>query len=127
MKNVLAPVVVLIGLALVVLSFFWASLFPPSQRWTPEKNEQFTKLGTELTRLGFAVVQAENNPTMHSGENLGDLKKKHSEVKQEFDLLKSEMESARDAPATTGSGIKWLGIAIAAVGGVLLFLNQQQG
>jgi hypothetical protein len=125
MKNVLAPVLVLIGLALVVLSFFWASLFPPSQSWTPEKNEQFTKLGTELTRLGFAVVQAENNPTMHSGENLGDLKKKHSEVKQEFDLLKSEMESVRDAPANTGSGIKWLGIAVAAVGGVLLFLNQQ--
>jgi uncharacterized protein YdcH (DUF465 family) len=127
MKNILAPVLVMVGLLLVVLSFFWASLFPPARSWTPEKNEQFTKLGTELTRLGFAVVQAENNPKMHSGENLGDLKKRHAEVKQEFDLLKSEMESARDSPANTGSGIKWLGVAIAAVGGVLIFLNQQEG
>lgn len=127
MKNVLPPVLVAIGLALVALSFLWTSLFPPGQSWTPEKNQQMTKLGTELTRLGFAVVQAENNPNMHSGENLGDLKKKHAEVKKEFDLLKSELDSAVNAPASTGSGIKWLGIAIAAVGGVLVFINQQQG
>lgn len=64
---------------------------------------------------------------MQSGENLGELKKKQAEVKQEFDLLKSQMESARDAPASTGGGIKWLGIAVAAIGGVLVFVNQQQG
>ena len=64
---------------------------------------------------------------MHSGQSAGELKAKHDEIKKEYDALYAEFESARDAPANTGGALKWVGIILAAGGGLFVFANRQQG
>jgi hypothetical protein len=127
MKAVLPVVALIVGLMLLLLGLGWSTLFPAGASWTPEMNDKLSKVETDLRGVGFRLAEAKSNPQMHSGEGVPALQSKHGELKKEFDALQAKFKSARDAPATTGSGIKWLGIAVAAVGGVLLFLNQQQG
>lgn len=125
MKNILAPILVVVGLLLLVLGLSWSSLFPPARNWTPEQNERLIKLGGEVKKLRFAIIQAENNPNMHGGENAATLKAKHAGVREEYDVLQSDFESVRDAPAATGGALKWVGIVVAGLGAVLAFLNKQ--
>jgi hypothetical protein len=125
MKAILPAGVVIVGLLVLLLGLSWGSLFPPTREWTPEKNDKLTKLGTEITRLRFAIVQAENNPRMHSGENAAELKAQHVELRKEYDVLQKEFETARDSPAATGKTLKWLGIIITAGGALFAFANRQ--
>lgn len=125
MKSIIPAGAVVVGLLLLVLGFFWPSLFPPSRVWTPEKNERLRDLATEITRLRFAIVQAENNPNMQSGKNPAELKASHMEFKKEFDALQEEFENARDNPTSTGSTVKWLGILLAVGGSLFVFANRQ--
>jgi hypothetical protein len=127
MKDVLPVIAVVLGVILLVIGFLWGNLFPPAAAWSPEKNTQLTNLGTELKGLGFKLAEAQANPNMHSGQNAGELKAKHDEVKKEYDALYTEFESARDAPASTGGALKWVGIILAAIGGLFVFANRQNG
>jgi hypothetical protein len=127
MKAVFPLAAVVLGVVLLVVGFLWGSLFPPAAAWSPEKNTQLTDLGSELRGLGFKLAEAQANPQMHRGENAGELKQKHDEVKKEYDALYAEFESARDRPATTGNTLKWVGIILAAGGGLFVFANRQQG
>lgn len=125
MKTILPASAVIVGLLLVALGFSWSSLFPASRVWTPEKNERKSELASEITRLRFAIVQAENNPNMQSGPNPAELKSTHLELKKEFDLLQEEFENARDSPGSTGSSVKWLGIILTVGGSLFVFANRQ--
>ena len=125
MKAVLPLAAVVIGVILLVVGFLWGNLFPPASAWSTEKDSQLNSLGTELKGLGFKFAEAQGNPSMHRGENAGELKVKLDEVKKEYDSLYTEFESARDSPANTGKALKWVGVIVAAFGAVFLFLNKQ--
>ncbi len=127
MKAVLPVAAVVGGAILLMAGFLWGTLFPPQAAWSPEKNTQLTNLGTELKGLGFKLAEAQANPSMQRGENPAELKRKLDEVKKEYDALYAEFESARDAPAKTGSTLKWLGIIIAVIGAISVFATRQDG
>jgi hypothetical protein len=127
MKDVLPVAAVVVGVLLLAVGLVWGNLFPPAAAWSPEQNTQLTNLGTELKGLGFRLAEAQGNPQMHSGQNAGELKAKHDEVKKEYDALYADFESARDRPASTGSALKWVGVILAAGGGLFVFANRQNG
>jgi uncharacterized protein YjeT (DUF2065 family) len=125
MKTVLPFATVVVGIVLLLLGLGWSSLFPAAASWTPEMNDKLSTAETDLRAVGFRLAEAKSNPQMHSGEGVPTLQAKHDELKKEYDALLAEFESARDAPATTGGMLKWVGIGAVAVGAVLAFLNKQ--
>jgi hypothetical protein len=125
MKDVLPVAAVFFGVILLIVGFLWGNLFPPAAAWSAEQNTRLSDLGTELKGLSFKLTEAQANPQMHGGQNVGEMKAKHDEVKKEYDSLYAEFESARDRPANTGSALKWVGVIIAALSAIFLFLNKQ--
>jgi hypothetical protein len=127
MKAVLPVIAVVLGVLLLAFGLVWGNLFPPAAAWSPEQNDRLSALGLELKGIGFKLAEAQANPQMHRGENPGELKMKHDEIKKEYDALYAEFETARDSPAATGNALKWAGIVIAAVGGLFVFASRQEG
>jgi hypothetical protein len=119
MKSI--PIVVLfLGILLLVASVAWGSLFPPTRTWNNDKSQQMAELASETNRLKFALVEAQLNPSVHSGRNPAEVKLEYDKVRQEYDLLHQEFESARDAPKTVAAALRWVGICL-FVGGALFF------
>lgn len=127
MKSIIPVACVILGVLLLVMGLLWGTLFPPQAGWSPEKNTQLTELGSQLKGLGFKLAEAQGNPSMQRGENPAEIKRKHDEVKKEYDALYAEFESARDRPANTGSALKWVGVIIAAIGGIFAFVGNKEG
>jgi hypothetical protein len=127
MKAVLPVIAVVLGVLLLAIGLVWGNLFPAAAAWSPEQNDRLSALGLELKGIGFKLAEAQANPNMHSGQNAGELKMKHDEIKKEYDALYAEFESARDLPASTGSTLKWIGIIVTAIGGLFVFANRQEG
>jgi hypothetical protein len=102
-----------LGFALLVISALWTTFFPPTQRWTPEKAERMSHVKERLSNLGPVL----NSPArMHAGQDLGALKAESVELEKEFQSLKADFESATESPKTIAGTLRWIGIAIAAVG-----------
>jgi hypothetical protein len=125
MKDVLPVAAVIVGVILLIVGFLWGNIFPPTAAWSAEQNTQLSDLGTELKGLSFKLTEAQANPQMHGGQNVGELKAKHDKVKKEYDALYAEFESARDRPANTGNSLKWVGIIIAGISAVLMLVNKK--
>jgi hypothetical protein len=127
MKDILPVAAVVLGVVFLAVGLVWGNLFPPAAAWSTEQNERLSALGLELKGIGFKLAEAQGNPQMHRGENPGELKLKHDELKKEYDTLLAEFESARDRPASTGNTLKWAGIVVAVIGGLFVLANRQQG
>lgn len=125
MKVFLPIAAFVVGIVLLVVGLGWSSLVPPASAWSPEKNDKLSSLGGELKLAGFKLAEAQANPQMHGGEGAPALKEKHDKIKSEYDALQAEFESARDRPANTGNTLKWVGVIIAGISAVFLFLNKQ--
>lgn len=123
MKTALPLTALLLGIALVVLSLAWAVIFPPTRTWTNEKSRRLAELGSETNRLKFAIVQARHQPSMHSGENPAELQAQYDQVREEYDQLHAEFESARDTPQTVATVLRWSGMALVAVAAGLVFVT----
>ena len=122
MKSTLSIATVLIGVLLLVASASWGALFPPTNSWTSEKSEQLSEMGSELNRLKFAIVQAQNNPSMHSGENPAELKQQYDDLRTQYDELHQEFLNAKESPERTSSLLRWVGIALIGIGAMLALI-----
>lgn len=116
-----------IGFALLLLSGLWASLFPGTATWTPEKADQWAKIQTRIHNLAPLV----NNPSMplsmHTGTDLGPLRQEYDQLRKESDVFKTEFESAHDRPLMMARILKWSGISLAVIGVIGLYaLNQSR-
>lgn len=127
MKSILPISGVLLGIVLAVVGFIWPLLVPAGQGWTPEKSGRLADLGSEANKLQFEIVKAKKSPNMHGGQNPAELQATFDKTMAEYDTLKAELDSARNSPASTGSALKWIGIILAAGGGLFVFANRQQG
>src|SRR4051812_15299363 len=86
------------GMVLFGLSGLWTTLFPATSSWTPEKSARSSKIGERIHNLAF-IVNAPK-PSMHSGQDLGQLKAEFEQLKKEDEQLKAEFSSATDKPKT---------------------------
>ena len=104
------------GLLCLALSAFWATLFPGTSAWTPEKGERWSDVKDRLHNLSFVVNAPPGRVSMHKGSDLGTLKQEYDGLKKENEELKAQFESAYNSPRTTAKVLKWSGISLAVVG-----------
>ena len=115
MKFGIAFGLVAIGFLLLILSGFWASLFPGTSTWTPEKADRQSELHRRLHNLAF-VVGSSQSPSMHRGPDIGKAKQEYDQLKKESDALDADFQTAHDRPKTIAKILKWTGISMAVLG-----------
>jgi hypothetical protein len=127
MNKALPVVALVLGIALLVLSVAWSTLFPPTRTWTEEKSQRLAELGSETNRLKFAVVEARNRRSMHAGENPAEAQVAYDEARAEYDQLQIEFESARDTPKTAATALRWSGIGLVVLAAGFLVVGKNGG
>ena len=123
MKSIPVAAIVL-GMLLLVASVVWEQLFPPTRAWTEEKSQRLAELGSETNRLKFALVQSQQHPSVHAGQNPAEVKLAYDKARQEYDLLHQQFQSARDSPKTVAAVLRWAGIVLVAAGALLFYSNR---
>jgi hypothetical protein len=125
-------VFIVLGAILIVLSFFWASMFPPESRWTDEQAEEHARAGTQFHHLshpgGHAHPKGESHSHSHSHSHA---EHKVNSAELEAVRLRWEASKAALAAATTRGDVtaNWLrygGAAAALVGVVGLVLDKKR-
>jgi hypothetical protein len=127
MKSILSLTAIILGMLLMLVSATWVLMFPPTRSWTQDKSEQLSELGSETNRLKFAIVEAKNNPSMHSGQNPAELQQQYDEVREEYDVLHQEFLNASQRPQNMSTVLRWSGIALIIVGAVMTFIGRSSG
>lgn len=120
----LSTAAVVLGVVLLVGSAIWGSLFPATRTWTAEKSEELAELGSETNRLKFAMIEAQQNPSMHRGKNPAEIKQQYEEARARYDELHREFETAKESPKTASAILRWSGIAFIAGGGLAVFATR---
>jgi hypothetical protein len=126
MKSFVSTATFTVGVLLVAFSAAWSTLFASSDRWSQEQETELTELGNETRLLRFKIVEAQARPRMHSGQNPGELIVEHRKVREQYDKLKAEFEGVRDRPASTARALRWTGIALVSVAGLLLVASKDR-
>jgi hypothetical protein len=123
MKLGIALGAVAIGFLLLIMSGLWSTMFPPENRWTPEKSKRSTEVKERLHNLSF-IVNAPR-PKLHSGQDIGPLKLEYEELKKEVEQLNADFNSATQTPNTVSRYLKWSGISLAAIGIIAWYAVKQ--
>jgi hypothetical protein len=113
MKSAATFGLMIIGLLLLAASSLWASLFPPTSRWTEVKAQRATEVKARLNNLGPIV---NGPPRMHRGPDPATLKSEFDALVKENAQLDAEFVSAAEAPKKASSFLKWTGISLTAIG-----------
>ena len=114
MKSAVPIGIIVFGIGMLVVSGLWASLFPPTARWTDEKAKRSAEVKARLSNIGPLVNSP--NPSMHRGPDPATLKAEFDALVIENEELNADFESAANTPKTISRVLKWSGIALAAVG-----------
>jgi hypothetical protein len=117
-KNVIAPVFVILGMVCLAVSFFWTVVSPSSTGWTPEKAVRMGELTGEVHAMMFQVQAASTSPKMHSGQNPAELKAQLEEKEKELAQLRDEFEGKRDGPSATARIFRWTGVIAIVIGAI---------
>jgi hypothetical protein len=124
MKSFLPSSAVVVGLVLLIGSFAWGILFPPSRTWTEEKSSRMAELGSQANLLKFSLVEAKNRPSIHSGKNPAEVQAEYDKVTAEYDQLKQEFASATNSPKTTATFLRWSGVAFIIAGAMVIMATR---
>jgi hypothetical protein len=123
MKSVLPTAAVAVGLLLLLGSAVWATLFPPSRTWTPEKSARLTTVGNECSAIKLQLSNL-GNRTSPTGETPAELKAKFDKLDAEYKQLYQEFTGATESPKTAKRFLWWSGIAFVIAGSVVVFANR---
>jgi hypothetical protein len=113
MKSAVVAAIIL-GLVLFLASGIWSTLFPATNSWTPEKASRLSEIKGRLNDLSFQLQSAARRP--HSGPDPSTLKTEYDALNKEFDVLKTDFETAAERPQTVSRILKWSGISLVALG-----------
>ena len=124
MKSFLSTAAVVVGVALLLISFIWGILFPPSAGWTEEKSLRLQELSRQAHILGGQRGAANEKPSMHGGKSAAELDEEFKKVTTELEKLGAEAEGRIEAPKTAASILRWAGIAFVVAGGLVVFATR---
>jgi hypothetical protein len=124
MKSLLSTAAVVIGAALLLISFIWGILFPPSAGWTEEKSLRLQELSRQAHVLGGQRGAASAKPNMHGGKSAAEIEEEFKRVTTELEKLGAEAEGRIEAPKTAASILRWAGIAFVVAGGLVVFATR---
>jgi hypothetical protein len=124
--RVLGFLLIAIGTVLIVLSFLWAYVFPPENRWTQEQAEEHARAGTYLHKLAHPGSHAHLKGQTHSHD--------HSEVNQveleaarlRWQESKAALNDAQNRSQATAGWLRYSGAALAVLGVAGLVLNKKR-
>lgn len=116
MKGIVTASLISLGVLLVVVSSVWASMFPGTSSWTPEKAERLTELRRTLHNLAIAAGSQANEVNPRVAKNPATAKAEYDRLKPECDRLLEEVKTASTRPNRTASMLRWTGISLAGVG-----------
>lgn len=123
MKSAIVLGAIALGFVLLIASFLWATLFPPTRSWTLEKAARLSEVKAEINNLGAQIYKASNRT--YGGPDPGTLKAEYDGLLAEFETLKADFESATEAPRTVTTLLKWSGISLAILGIIGWYAVQQ--
>jgi hypothetical protein len=115
MKSAVVLGIIVVGFTCVFLSFAWGALFPATSNWTPDKAGRMSEIKSKLNDLSFKMGSPASS-RIKNGPDPAALKKEYDDLRAEFEVLKTEFESAAVTPKTTSSFLKWSGLTLALIG-----------
>ena len=74
MKSALSTIIVVLGAALLLLSFLWGLVFPSGQGWTDDKAARLADLTSQAHKLMFEAQSAQEKPSMHGGQSAAEVR-----------------------------------------------------
>jgi hypothetical protein len=116
MKAAIPLGAMVLGFVLLLASALWASMFPPTSSWTPEKDTRMSEVKARLNDLSALIYRSTTATSMHRGQDPATLKSEYDGLMKEFEQLKTDFETATERPQRASAVLKWSGITLAALG-----------
>jgi hypothetical protein len=114
-----------VGVLLVIISGVWASMFPGTASWTPEKAERLTELRRTLHNLAIAASSQPGSINPRVAASPAAAKADYDRLKPECDALLAEVKATSARPNNTATMLRWTGISLAGLGLVGWFAVRQ--
>ena len=121
-------IVALVGAAVFFLGMLWTSIAANSGDWTDKKAAEFAAASRSLHESAHHS-HAGSNDHSHEGHDHGaeDSHESREKVKDRFERLSNELQSAQQAPKLAAKKMKIAGGALFGVGLVALMVRRTQG
>jgi hypothetical protein len=117
-----------LGTAVIVLSFAWASLYPPESRWTEEQAEEHARAGAHLHNLahpgGHAHVKGDAHSPSHSEPKVNEADLEAARLR--WENSKAALRAAKTHSNTTANWLRYGGTAATLAGVVALVLDRKR-
>ncbi len=113
------------GCLLVVLSFFWTTLFPPTNGWTEAQAEEHAKLGAIYHRLalgGHAQAKGQARAKPAPKATAAEIE----DARRRWEESKATLDAAKTKSSNTAWWLRYGGGAIALVGIGLLAVSKKE-
>ncbi len=125
MKPAIVLSLVGLGVLLVALSGVWATLFPGTSSWTPDKAERLTELRRLLHNLAIAAASSPGDVSPRVATSPAAAQADYERLKPECDRLLAEVNAASSRPDAVASLLRWIGCSLAGIGLVVWYAGRQ--
>lgn len=109
--SVVPPLVVVVGLILLLLSFTLPAVRDDARNWTAEKYQEYQ----DAVHAGHEAMHEIKSA---SGDPAEDMKKRREEARERQSRLDAELQAAREGPAKLVGVLKWSGVTLIVLGAV---------
>lgn len=120
----MSTIAVGLGMALMLISLVWGTLFPPERSWGDDKTQRMNELSMQAHQLGGELDSARRHPSMHSKRPADVIEVEYKKTVAELEQLRVEFNEKKDAPNRAASFLRWSGIAFIVAGGLVTFAQR---
>lgn len=110
-----ALLLVIGGVGLVALSFFWPTKSMSRASWSIEQARAYSEASAKLHGMSHEFVQAVGKP------NEKEIREKFNEAKADYDALRTQLDAAVERPKHTTLALRVCGTLIAIAGLAILY------
>jgi hypothetical protein len=119
-QKALAAGLIVAGITLIALSFFWPGKSSRRGAWSDAQAEQYQAASLKLHGLSHDIAHA---PPQRKQEVDEELKK----ARAEYDAIRAELDAALSRPQRLGWMLRFAGLACLLAGSGYLFLLPEAG